>query len=83
MAPDGPQAADPAAGASAGQPYLTAIATPFLIALKIPFCIATAGIAAPVAAASAMAVDETGPDLRHALADGLVANCGPPYVLPP
>jgi hypothetical protein len=77
-----PQAmSQPAPGVSA----LSVIGTPFLVALKIPVCILTVAVAGPVAGLSVLA-DPSGPDgadTRRQLNDGIVENCGPPYVVAP
>jgi len=66
------------------------IGTPVLLVAKIPACAVTALFAAPLAAASVLerpdpALAPLRPDegasLRADLDDGLIANCGPPYVV--
>ena len=69
-----------------GATFISVVGTPFLIALKIPACAGSIVIAAPLAAASQLAassalIDESG--LRRDLDDGLIHNCGPPYVVSP
>jgi hypothetical protein len=72
---DSGQPADP------GGVFASIVGTPFLIAFKIPVCAATIAIAGPIAGAASLTPD---PDpLQQALGDGLVANCGPPYVVSP
>jgi len=64
--------------------FVDVIGTPLLIALKIPTCVASIVIAAPIAGASRLADPGDifyGPDLRRDLDDGLIQNCGPPYVV--
>jgi hypothetical protein len=66
--------------------FISVVGTPFLIALKIPVCVGSIAIAAPLAGASQLAesnsvIDEYG--LRRDLDEGLVHNCGPPYVVTP
>ena len=59
-----------------------AVGTPFLIAFKIPVCAATIVLAAPLAGATGLAPTEQAQRIRYDLDEGLVQNCGPPYVLP-
>ena len=53
-----------------------------LIAFKIPVCAATIVLAAPLAGATGLAPTEQAQRIRYDLDEGLVQNCGPPYVLP-
>lgn len=82
-------AAAPGQGAGTAGPGSNAIAvigTPFLIALKLPVCIATVVVAGPAGAAAEFASpgDPVGTGaLKQALGDGIVENCGPPYVVTP
>lgn len=64
--------------------FISVIGTPFLIAFKIPTCVASILLAAPIAGASQLGdpgEDFYEPGLRRDLDDGLIQNCGPPYVL--
>ncbi len=64
--------------------FISVIGTPFLIAFKIPTCVASIVIAAPIAGASQLASRGDifyEPELRRDLEDGLIQNCGPPYVV--
>ena len=66
--------------------FISVVGTPFLIAFKIPTCVVSIAIAAPLAGASQLAepspvIDP--PSLRWDLDEGLVHNCGPPYVVSP
>jgi hypothetical protein len=74
--------------------FVSIVGTPFLVALKIPVCVTTVAIGGPIAAASMVAQPSAeeitlahDPDperhLRRTINDGLVENCGPPYVLTP
>jgi class 3 adenylate cyclase len=65
---------------------VSVIGTPFLIAFKIPVCAVTLAVAAPAAGAAAMVPPEDNPEpgtARRVLADGVRANCGPPYAIAP
>jgi len=66
--------------------FISVVGTPFLIAFKIPTCVVSVAIAAPLAGASQLAepspvIDP--PSLRRDLDEGLIHNCGPPYVVAP
>jgi hypothetical protein len=74
--------------------FVSAVGTPFLIAFKIPVCVTSIAIGGPIAAASQLAqpgAEEItlahNPDpelqLRRDINDGLIANCGPPYIISP
>ena len=68
----------------ANENFVSVIGTPFLIAFKIPTCVATIAIAAPIAGAWQLASRGDvfyQPDLRRELDDGVIQNCGPPYVV--
>jgi class 3 adenylate cyclase len=65
---------------------VSVIGTPFLIAFKIPVCAVTLAAAAPAAGMIAMVPPEDVPEpgkARQVLADGVRANCGPPYAIAP
>lgn len=66
----------------AGQWAVAAIGTPFYLAFKTAVCGATLVVAAPAAAALAIADSPYGMSVDE-LGDGVAANCGPPYVLSP
>jgi hypothetical protein len=70
---------------SPGEVFAGIVGTPFLIALKIPVCAATIAIAGPVGGMSSISnpADGEGQELRRNLGDGLVSNCGPPYIVGP
>ena len=74
--------------------FVSVVGTPFLVAFKIPVCVTTVAIGGPIAGASALAQSSAeeitlahDPDpersLRRAINEGLVENCGPPYVITP
>lgn len=66
--------------------FVSAIGTPFYIAFKIPLCAATIALAGPVAGAAGLAgapENAAAQGVRSNLDDGLMRNCGPPYVLAP
>jgi hypothetical protein len=71
---------------------VTVFGTPALIGLKVPACAATVAIGGPVAALTELArpssaVAAAKPDvddnvqIRDYVDDGIVENCGPPYVV--
>jgi class 3 adenylate cyclase len=65
---------------------VSVIGTPFLIAFKIPVCAVTLAVAAPAAGAASMVPPEDNPQpgkAQRVLADGVRANCGPPYAIAP
>jgi hypothetical protein len=71
---------------TAPPPWISVIGTPFLIALKIPVCVATVAVAGPIAGVARL----TPPDsqlnqynITAHLDDGVIQNCGPPYVVSP
>lgn len=66
----------------AGQWAVAAIGTPFYLAFKTAVCGATLVVAAPAAAALAIADSPYGMGMDE-LGDGVASNCGPPYVLSP
>lgn len=66
----------------AGQWAVAAIGTPFYLVFKTAVCGATLVVAAPAAAALALADSPYGMSVDQ-LGDGVAANCGPPYVLSP
>jgi hypothetical protein len=71
---------------SAASTVLSVVGTPFLIAFKIPVCAATLAVVAPAAGMAAMVPPEDNPEpgkARQVLADGVRANCGPPYAVAP
>jgi hypothetical protein len=68
-----------------GSVLLAAIGEPFLIVTKIPVCVLTLVAAGPIGAAAQL-TDPTSPlghDVKQGLADGIDANCGPPYYVAP
>ena len=58
------------------------VGTPFLIAFKIPVCAATVVLGAPWAGVTGLSYEPRALEMRHDIDQGLVQNCGPPYVLP-
>lgn len=66
--------------------FVSAVGTPFYIAFKIPVCAMTIAIAGPIAGMAGLAgpsENAASHDVRLDLDDGLMRNCGPPYVLVP
>ncbi len=79
------QPGDSNAQPSGGAVVLAAIGTPFLIAAKIPLCAFTIVASGPLGATAALVPpdDPLGHEVRQGLADGIDANCGPPYAVTP
>ena len=68
-----------------GEVLLAAIGEPFLIVAKLPVCALTLVAAGPIGA-TAQLTDPASPlghDVKQGLADGIDANCGPPYYVAP
>jgi hypothetical protein len=83
-------AAPPPQGAATQQPdagavLLAAIGEPFLIVSKVPLCALTLVAAGPIGAAAQLTdpASPLGHDVKQGLADGIDANCGPPYYVAP
>lgn len=72
----------PSPYAAAGETFVSVVGTPFLLAFKVPVCAASIAIAGPIAGVSALTAGG-GQETRRILGEGLVENCGPPYVLAP
>lgn len=71
---------------SAESTVVSVIGTPFLIAFKVPLCAVTLAVAAPTAGVAALVPREDNPEpgkAQRVLADGVRANCGPPYAIAP
>lgn len=67
-------------------PLITYIATPFYLPLKVATCAATvpmAGILAGVAQLTPPDSQLNNYDLKGHLDDGVIQNCGPPYLVTP
>lgn len=67
-----------------GDAALSVVGTPFLIVFRSAVCVASLAVAAPVAAVAAVVPERPAyPETQRSLSDGLVSNCGPPWVISP
>ena len=67
-------------------PLITYIATPFYLPLKVATCAATVPIAGIVGGVAQLATPDSTfnrYDLKEHLGEGVIENCGPPYLVTP
>ena len=71
----------PSRSATVAGTALSVVGTPLFLVLKAAVCAASAGIAVPLAAVSALADSHSAVWAREEFAEGVGTNCGPPYYL--